>query len=35
VAVESARIDLAETSYCAACGKRFQTLTAFARYSWD
>ena len=30
MSVESARVGLAETSYCAACGKRFQTLTAFA-----
>ena len=27
------RVDLGEMSTCAQCGKRFQTLTAFAR--WD
>ena len=25
------RVDLGEVSTCAQCGKRFQTLTAFAR----
>ena len=29
--VESVRVDLGEVSTCAHCGKRFQTLTAFAR----
>jgi len=31
VEVESVRVDLGEMSTCAQCGKRFQTLTAFAR----
>ena len=26
------RVDLGEVSTCAQCGKRFQTLTAFARF---
>jgi len=31
VAVEGARVDLTEATVCAACGRRFQTLTAFYR----
>ena len=31
VAVEGARVDLTEATVCRACGRRFQTLTAFYR----